>query len=50
MPANPLADIDALRGVSFVMKDGVVFKKDGVMIPEKFFHSGPTPPSAWRIH
>lgn len=50
MSGNPLADIDALRGVSFVMKDGVVFKKDGVMIPEKFFHSGPTPPSAWRIH
>jgi len=39
-----------LRGVSFVMKDGIVFKKEGVMIPEKFFHSGPTPPSAWRIH
>ena len=26
---NPLEDIDALRKVSFVMKDGLVFKKDG---------------------
>ena len=48
--ANPLADIDALRDVSFVMKDGIVFKRDGVMTPSQFFHSGPTPPSAWRIH
>ncbi len=47
---NPLEDIDTLRDVRFVMKDGVVFKKDGVMTPEKFFHSGPVPPEAWRIH
>jgi imidazolonepropionase-like amidohydrolase len=50
MPANPLADIDALRAVNFVMKDGLVFKRDGVMMPEKFFHSGPTPPGSWRVH
>jgi imidazolonepropionase-like amidohydrolase len=45
---NPLEDIDALRSVEFVMKDGVVFKRAGVMTPEKFFHSGPV--NGWRIH
>ncbi len=48
---NPLEDLDALRNVSFVMnvmKDGLVFKRDGVMTPEKFFHSGPV--NGWRIH
>jgi imidazolonepropionase-like amidohydrolase len=48
--ANPLENIDALRDVRCVMKDGVFFKKDGVMTAESFFHSGPTPPGAWRIH
>lgn len=38
---DPLADIDTLRKVQFVMKNGMVFKRDGVMTPEKFFHPGP---------
>jgi imidazolonepropionase-like amidohydrolase len=44
---NPLEAIDVLRDVRFVMKDGVVFKRDGVMVPEKFFHGGPV--KGWRI-
>jgi imidazolonepropionase-like amidohydrolase len=48
MRGNPLQNIDALRDVPFVMKDGLVFKRDGVMTPEKFFHSGPV--NGWRIH
>lgn len=46
---DPLTDIDALRKVEFVMKNGMVFKKDGVMTPEKFSHPGPvrTPNGRW---
>ncbi len=44
---NPLQDIDALREVRFVLKDGMVFKRDGVMTPEKFFNPGPV--NGWRI-
>jgi imidazolonepropionase-like amidohydrolase len=43
---NPLEDIDAVRNVVFVMKNGGVYKKDGVMMPEKFFHPGPV--RGWR--
>lgn len=43
---DPLADVDALRAVRFVMKDGIVFKRDGTMTPEKFFHPGPV--KGWR--
>jgi len=44
---NPLESIDALRRVQFVLKDGVVFKRDGVMTPEKFLHGGPV--RGWRV-
>jgi imidazolonepropionase-like amidohydrolase len=46
---DPLTDIDALRNVQFVMKNGMVFKKDGAMTPEKFFHPGPVriPSGRW---
>jgi imidazolonepropionase-like amidohydrolase len=44
---NPLENIDALREVRFVMKDGTVFRREGVMTPERFFHSGPV--NGWRI-
>ncbi|HEY2623848.1 MAG TPA: amidohydrolase family protein, partial [Dyella sp.] len=29
VPGNPLDDITAMQKVSFVMKDGVVYKQDG---------------------
>ena len=41
VPGNPLQSIDALRDVRFVMKNGMVFKRDGVMTPAAFFHGGP---------
>ena len=47
VPGNPLDDIMALKTVQFVMKDGEVFKKDSIMVPEKFFHGGPV--NGWRI-
>jgi imidazolonepropionase-like amidohydrolase len=43
---NPLEDVDVLRDVRFVMKDGLVFKRDGVMTPAAFFHAGPV--KGWR--
>jgi imidazolonepropionase-like amidohydrolase len=36
---SPLEDIDALRSVVFVMKDGQVFKRAGATDVEQFFHS-----------
>jgi hypothetical protein len=46
---DPLTNIDTLRSVQFVMKNGQVFKKDGVMTPEAFFHPGPVriPSGRW---
>jgi len=38
---NPLQSIDALRDVRFVLKNGMVFKRDGVMTPAAFFRGGP---------
>jgi imidazolonepropionase-like amidohydrolase len=47
LAGNPLEDLNALRTVRFVMKDGLVFKRDGVMTPEKFLHGGPV--KGWRV-
>jgi imidazolonepropionase-like amidohydrolase len=47
LSGNPLDDLDALRNVQFVMKDGLVFKRDGIMTPASFFHGGPV--NGWRI-
>jgi imidazolonepropionase-like amidohydrolase len=44
---NPLESIDALRDVQFVMKDGLVFKQNGVMTPGSFFNGGPV--KGWRV-
>ncbi len=38
---DPLADIDAVRRVQFVMKNGEVFKQNGVMTVDKLLHPGP---------
>jgi imidazolonepropionase-like amidohydrolase len=43
---NPLEDLDALRTSRPVMKDGMVFKKDGVMTPGNP-HGGPA--NGWRL-
>jgi imidazolonepropionase-like amidohydrolase len=47
IPGNPLEDLEVLKKVQFVMKDGQVFKRDGVMTPAAFFHGGPV--NGWRI-
>ncbi len=43
---DPLTDIDALRRVQFVMKNGYVFKKDGVITIDRLLHPGPV--NGWR--
>jgi imidazolonepropionase-like amidohydrolase len=43
---NPLDDIDALRNVVFVMKNGEVFKKDGAIVIDKLLRPGPV--NGWR--
>ena len=47
VPGNPLEDVYALKQVEFVMKDGHLFKRDGVMTPAAFFNGGPV--NGWRI-
>lgn len=47
VPGNPLQTIDVLRDVRFVLKNGMVFKRDGVMTPAAFFHGGPV--NGWNI-
>lgn len=47
VPDNPLENIDALRDVRWVLKDGMVFKRDGVITPGAFLHGGPV--NGWRI-
>jgi imidazolonepropionase-like amidohydrolase len=47
VPGNPLEDVNALKQVQFVMKDGLVFKSNGVMTPGAFFNGGPV--NGWRI-
>ncbi len=46
VPGNPLDDIDAVRDVQFVMKNGAVFKRDGVMRVDALMHPGPV--NGWR--
>jgi imidazolonepropionase-like amidohydrolase len=47
VPGNPLENLEALKDVQFVMKNGLVFKRDGVMTPAAFFNAGPV--NGWRI-
>ncbi len=47
VPGNPLEDLETLKRVHFVMKNGLVFKKDGVMTPAAFFNAGPV--NGWRL-
>jgi imidazolonepropionase-like amidohydrolase len=38
---DPLTNIDAVRNVQFVMKNGDVFKKGGIITIDKLLHPGP---------
>ena len=38
---DPLANIDAVRKVQFVMRNGQVFKKNGIITIDKLLHPGP---------
>ena len=46
VPGNPLDDIDALRNVQFVMKNGAVFKRDGKITIDGLLNPGPV--NGWR--
>ena len=41
VPGDPLQDIDAVRNVQFVMKNGDVFKRNGIITIDKLLHPGP---------
>jgi imidazolonepropionase-like amidohydrolase len=41
VPGDPLQDMDAVRNVQFVMKNGEVFKRDGAITIDKLLHAGP---------
>jgi imidazolonepropionase-like amidohydrolase len=41
VPGDPLQDIDAVRNVQFVMKNGDVVKQNGVLTIDKLLHPGP---------
>lgn len=43
---DPLADIDAVRNVQFVMKNGNVFKRDGHIVVDGLLNPGPV--NGWR--
>lgn len=43
---DPRQNIDALRSVQFVMKNGAVFKKDGVITLDNLLNPGPV--NGWR--
>jgi imidazolonepropionase-like amidohydrolase len=46
VPGNPLEDIDALRNVQFVMKNGAVFKRNGIITLDSQLNPGPV--NGWR--
>jgi imidazolonepropionase-like amidohydrolase len=46
VPGNPLEDVDAVRHVRFVMKNGMVFKRDGAITIDGLLHPGPV--NGWR--
>jgi imidazolonepropionase-like amidohydrolase len=37
VPGDPLADISVMKRVSFVMKDGVVYKLNGAPVDQALF-------------
>src|SRR4051812_29951445 len=41
VPGDPLQDIDAVRNVQFVMKNGEVYKRNGLLTIDKLLHAGP---------
>jgi imidazolonepropionase-like amidohydrolase len=41
VPGDPLQDIDAVRNVQFVMKNGEIFKRNGVITIDRLLHAGP---------